>query len=49
MMINKIWCKISVCFSYIFNISSYIQLDFHELIRVGPLKYLMLLGGISNK
>ena len=53
MMINKSWCKKAVGFSYVFNISIFsldIPLDFHELIRVVPLKYLMyFLTSINTK
>ena len=48
-MINKIWYKITnlVIFSIF---SSDIPLDFHESIRVVPLKYLMyFLAGINTK
>ena len=49
-MINKSWCKIAVDLA-IFSISSSdIPLDFHDSIRVGPLKYLMhFLAGINAK
>ena len=33
-MINETWCKITVWFSYIFNIFSDIPLDFLESIQV---------------
>ena len=42
--------KIAAYFSYIFNISSDIPLDFHKLIRVAPKHYLMyFLADINTK
>ena len=49
-MIDKSWCKLLFDLVIFSIFSSDIPLDFHDSIRVVPLKYLMyFLAGINNK
>ena len=49
-MINKSWCKILFDLVIFSIFSSDIPLDFHDLARLVPLKYLMyFLAGINTK